>query len=69
LRRDKKFAVVVVGSTHLDIGIKLKGADATERFEVAGKWNSMVTHRVRISAREEVDDELIGWLHRAYLSQ
>jgi len=28
------------------IGIKLKGAETTRRFEAADAWNSMVTHRV-----------------------
>jgi hypothetical protein len=26
----------------------------------------MVSHRVRLSARGEVDQELIGWLQQAY---
>jgi hypothetical protein len=26
----------------------------------------MVSHRVRLTAASEVDDELIGWLRKAY---
>jgi CheY-like chemotaxis protein len=62
----KKFAIVQVTTNRLDIGVKLKGAKAEGRLESAGSWNSMVTHRVRIHAPEELDTELLGWLERAY---
>lgn len=68
LKKDKKFAIVVIGSSHIDIGVKLKDVAPTDRFKLAGNWNSMVTHRVRVTAREQVDGELIDWLRRAYLS-
>ena len=66
LRRGKKFAIVQMTAARLDLGIKLKGADATGRFEPAGSWNSMVTHRVRISDPSQLDDEVLAWLRRAY---
>jgi uncharacterized protein DUF5655/uncharacterized protein DUF4287 len=69
LRKDKKFAILVVGSNHLDIGIKLKGVVPTDRFEAASTWNSMVTHRVRFTSTDAVDEELISWMQRAYLAQ
>lgn len=65
-RAGKKFAIVQVTAERLDIGIKLKDAQPHERLEVAGTWNSMVTHRVRICRAAEVDQELLGWLERAY---
>ena len=55
LRKGKKLAVVQVSSEWLDIGIKLKGVEPTGRFEAAGAWNSMVTHRVRISDPDQID--------------
>ena len=39
----------------MDIGIKLKN-----------KANAMVTHRVRITNENQIDKELINWLHEAY---
>ena len=66
LKGRAKFAIVAVTADRLDVGIKLKGAEPTERFETAGSWNSMVTHRVRITDAAEIDDELVGWLRRAY---
>ncbi|MFN8440826.1 MAG: DUF5655 domain-containing protein [Caldilineaceae bacterium] len=65
-RRGKKFALLQISASRLDIGIKRKGVAPTGRFEAAGSWNAMVTHRLRINNPQEVDDEVIGWLKQAY---
>ncbi|MGY2895703.1 DUF4287 domain-containing protein [Deinococcus sp. UYEF24] len=64
-KRDK-IAIVQPGAAFLDIGIKRKGVDATERFEAAGHWNSMVTHRVRITDPAQIDTEVLDWLRAGY---
>jgi predicted transport protein len=66
LRRSKKFAIVQTTADRLDIGIKLKGVAPTKRFEAAGSWNAMVTHRVRISDPKQIDKDVLAWLKRAY---
>ena len=66
LRKGKKFAIVQVTSDRLDIGIKRKGIASSGRFEKAGTWNNMVTHRVRINDPKQIDGEVISWLHKAY---
>jgi hypothetical protein len=66
LHKGKKFAIIQVTSDRLDIGIKLKGAKTTDRFEAAGAWNSMVTHRVRIRDVKQIDAEVLTWLKEAY---
>ncbi len=66
LHKGKKFAVVQVTSDRLDLGIKLKGAKTTKRFEAAGAWNSMVTHRVHIRDPKEIDTEVMNWLKQAF---
>jgi hypothetical protein len=66
LRNGKKFGIVQVTADRMDVGIKLKDAEPTQRFESAGAWNSMVTHRVRISAPREINNQLLSWLRRAY---
>jgi hypothetical protein len=66
LNCEKKFAVVQITADRMDIGIKLKDAKPTVRFESAGSWNSMMTHRVRIHDPKEIDKELMGWLQEAY---
>ena len=66
LRGSGKIAIVQVTSDRMDIGIKLKGAAATERFAESGKWNAMVTHRVQVNDPKEIDAELMQWLRKAY---
>jgi hypothetical protein len=66
-RGGKKFAILQVSTEErFDIGIKLKESAPTGRFEAAGSWNNMLTHRVRISHPEEVDAEVLTWLKQAY---
>jgi Domain of unknown function (DUF4287)/Domain of unknown function (DUF5655) len=66
LRSGRKFGVLQVTSDRLDVGIKLKGMPAGGRFEKSGNWNNMVTHRVRVDAPQQLDAEVLSWLHRAY---
>jgi hypothetical protein len=43
------------------------GAETTERLLDAGSFGSgTITHRVALTAPEEVDAELEGWLRDAY---
>lgn len=65
-RGTRKFAIVQTTAERLDIGIKLKGTKPTERFESAGSWNAMVTHRVRITDPKQIDKEVLAWLKQAY---
>jgi hypothetical protein len=66
-RGGKKIAILQISSAaRIDIGIKLKDAAPTPRLEDAGSWNSMITHRVRISDPEQIDAEVLDWLRRAY---
>jgi hypothetical protein len=65
-RKGKKFAIIQVTADRLDIGIKLKGAKTTRRFEAAGTWNSMVTHRVRIASARQINAEVLTWLREAF---
>jgi Domain of unknown function (DUF4287)/Domain of unknown function (DUF5655) len=67
VRAERKFGIVQIRGTHMDIGIKRPGAAPTARFEPAGNWNTMVTHRVRIARPfVAVDAQLLEWLMAAY---
>lgn len=67
LRRSKQFGLLQPSTkTRLDVGIKSSALSPSGRLEAAGSWNAMVTHRVRVSGLEEVDEELIDWLRSAY---
>jgi hypothetical protein len=66
-RGTKKFGIVQISSAdRIDLGIKLKTLTAADRLELAGPWNAMVTHRVRIGDAKEIDAEVLGWLKQAY---
>jgi hypothetical protein len=64
LRRAKQFGTVGPASGgRLEIGLNLKGVEPAGRLEPA---TGMCTHRVRLSAPTELDDEVLGWLREAY---
>ena len=59
LRRKKQFAIVQPSTkARVDVGINLKGATPTERLEASGSFNAMVSHRVRLSDKKDVDAAL-----------
>jgi hypothetical protein len=68
LRRRKQFAMVQPTTTdRIDLGLILPPATpTTDRLESAAKFNALFTHRVRITGRTDLDDELRGWLATAY---
>ena len=67
LRRKKQFAIVQPSTkTRVDVGINIKGKETTERLEASGSFNSMVSHRVRLSDIGAVDKSLINWIREAY---
>jgi len=67
LRRKKQFALLQPSTKdRFDIGLALKGEEPTGKLELAGSWNAMVSHRVRIAADAEADDRVAAWLRAAY---
>lgn len=67
VRRNKQFAIIQPSTkTRVDVGINLKGAKVTDRLEKSGSFNSMVSHRVRLESKADVDKELVAWLKAAY---
>ena len=54
-------------TSRIDLGLILPPATpATGRLESAARFNPLFTHRVRITAVTDLDDELRGWLATAY---
>lgn len=67
IRRKKQFAIIQPSTkTRVDVGINLKGIPPTDRLEESGSFNAMVSHRVRVEQKKQVDAELQGWLKAAY---
>ncbi|MCR9133384.1 MAG: DUF4287 domain-containing protein [bacterium] len=67
--RKKQFALFKPATkTRVDLGLKLKDHEITNRLENSGPFGSMCTHRVRIEQADEIDSELLGWIKQAYES-
>jgi predicted transport protein len=67
LRRSKQFALIQPStSTRLDLGLCLKGEPNTDRLEASGSFNSMCSHRVRLTSKKDVDSQLRRWLKQAF---
>jgi hypothetical protein len=66
--RPKQFALVQPSTrTRVDVGLRLPDVEATERLADAGSFGSgNITHRVALTAVDDVDAELQGWLRAAY---
>ncbi len=66
--RARQFALVQASTrTRVDLGVRLDDATATGRLAAAGSFGSgNITHRVGLSAAEEVDAEVRAWLRAAY---
>ena len=66
LRRSKNFAVITPATkSRVDVGLNLKGVDATDRLK-AEKPGAMCTHKVGLTSVDEIDDTLKEWLADAY---
>ncbi len=67
IRRSKQFAIIQPSTkTRVDVGINLKGVKVTDRLEKSGSFNAMVSHRVRVGEKKEIDKQLLAWLKDAY---
>ena len=67
LRRSKQFALIQPSTrTRVDLGLNLKGVDPSGCLEASGSFNSMVSHRVRLTSAKDVDAQLKKWLKQAY---
>ena len=68
LRRPRKqFAMIQPSAAgRIDLGLILPGTPSGGRLEPSGSFNALFTHRVRVAAAGDLDDELAGWLTAAY---
>lgn len=69
LRRSKQFALIQpTTKTRVDLGIQFKEPPktVTDRLEVSGSFNAMVSHRVRLEGVEDIDSEVVAYLREAY---
>lgn len=64
LRRKKQFALIQPSTkTRIDLGINLKGEPPQGRLEA---MSGMCTHKVKLSAVEDFDEDVQSWLKEAF---
>ena len=67
LRRKKQFGLIQPSTkTRVDLGINSKSLSASGALEESGSFNSMVSHRVRLSSPDDVNEDVLAWLRSAY---
>ena len=67
LRRAKQFGIIQPSTkTRMDLGLNLKGAEASGVLIDGDKWSGMCSHRIEIHSQEEISAEVIDWLRKAY---
>ena len=52
--------------TRVDLGLKLPEVEFTDRLLNSGPFGTMCTHRVQIFNEDELDQELLDWIQKAY---
>lgn len=65
LRRKKQFAMITPAVGRVEVGLNVKGLEATERL-VALPAGGMCQYKVKCTQVGEVDEELLGWLKQAF---
>jgi len=67
LRRKKQFAIFQPATkTRFEIGINLKGQEATGKLEANLVTNAMCSHKISLSDLNDLDPEVIQWIKTAY---
>ncbi|NER18641.1 DUF4287 domain-containing protein [Spongiivirga citrea] len=65
--RKRQFALIKPATkTRIDLGLKLKDKPITDRLGNSGPFGTMCTHRVQLTSKNEIDQELTSWLKEAY---
>lgn len=68
LRRKKQFATLTPASkSRFVVGINLKGHAPDGKLE-AEKPNAMCSHKINLQDASDIDEEVLGWIRRAYES-
>jgi predicted transport protein len=65
--RKRQFVLIKPATkTRIDLGFKLKDKPTSGRLGDSGPFGTMCTHRVQLSALNDIDTELKNWIKEAY---
>jgi hypothetical protein len=48
------------------LGLKLKGIEPQGILEPSGPFGTMCTHRIQLKEPADINDDVTGWLTKAY---
>lgn len=66
-RRKKQFATLQPATkTRFEIGINLKGQEASGILETIESSNAMCSHKINLSNKEDITVEVMEWIKKAY---
>ena len=69
LRRAKQFGIIQPSTkSRMDLGLNLKGIEASGVLIEGDKWSGMCSHRIEIHSLDDINSEVIDWLRKAYES-
>ncbi|MES2418050.1 MAG: DUF5655 domain-containing protein [Bacteroidota bacterium] len=67
VKRKKQFAIIQPSTKNrLDLGLHIKAIEPEGKLEKSGSFNAMCTHRIKLEKESDIDQEVIGWLKKAY---
>ena len=67
LRRKKQFATLQPATKlRFEIGINLKGQEPNGILQAITSANAMCSHKINLSGAEDINEEVISWLKKAY---
>ncbi len=67
VRRKKQFAMIIPATkSRMEIGLNLKGQEPEGILEIDSKTNGMCSHKINLTGPDDWNDEVKGWLLKAY---
>lgn len=68
LRRAKQFGIIQPSTkTRMDIGLNLNSdLEVSGRLIEGDRWSGMCTHRIEVQKDEDLSQEVVDWLKKAY---
>ncbi len=65
--RKRQFVLIKPATkTRIDLGLKIKDKPISGRLENSGPFGTMCSHRVKLSNKDDVNQELKDWITEAY---